>query len=370
MNSKRFFSLDVLRGLAVAIMIIVDAPPAEIYPILKHAEWEGLTIADLAFPGFVFAMGISAAFSLSRHSISVKKILKRSALLFLIGILFNLLPSILALFLWEDFSSADFFAATTEHGSLFGILQRLALTYLLGMILIYFLQGDKKLFAAAYGLLIVSSLGFHLYAPENPFAIEKNISGAVDLIFPGANHIYTPNFDPEGLYGTFSSAALMLFGFLAGKILLRDISLQKKIYFLSAMGVIFLCGGVLWSFTDIISKNLWTAPFSLLTASFEIFLSAGFLKLFDAKKSAEKIFQPLGVLGKNPLFFFLASNFWLVFFFTIKIENIPAWHWIFQHTIADFISTEFSSLIFCLARLTIWILCAEFLNRKNIVLKL
>ena len=87
-TGKRFAELDILRGVAISIMIIVDAPPTEIYYLLEHAEWEGLTIADMAFPGFVFAMGMSVAFSVSRRAPSLEKIFKRSAILFLLGIFF------------------------------------------------------------------------------------------------------------------------------------------------------------------------------------------------------------------------------------------------------------------------------------------
>lgn len=366
--SERISALDILRAVAISIMIIVDAPPTEIYSLLKHAAWEGLTIADLAFPGFVFAMGASAAISVSRSKPSFEKIFKRSVILFLLGIFLNVLPFVIAYFLWAEFSSADFFSRAVEHGRFFGILQRLALTYLLGMSLIKFLNSDKKIFCAAFGILILSSAGFHVYAPENPFAIEKNISVATDFIFPGVNHMLTPQFDPEGLYGTFSSTAEMLFGFLAGKILLEKISAQEKIKKSILFGGIFFAVGIIWSNFDIISKQIWTAPFSLITSSIEFFLLAGILKISET--SAEKFMQPLKSLGKNPLFFYLASIIALIFFLVLRIENIPAWHWIYQHTFQGIVSKEFSSMIFCFAWCAWWIFFAGILDRKNIVIKI
>ena len=119
---QRIYSLDVLRGLAICIMIFVDAPPVleEIYPVFVHANWEGLTFADLAFPGFVFTMGMSAAVSMSRRQPSTKKILRRVTILFALGFFLNVLPIIC--------TGGNFFDVR-----LFGVLQRLALTYALGI---------------------------------------------------------------------------------------------------------------------------------------------------------------------------------------------------------------------------------------------
>ena len=330
---NRIFALDVFRGLAIFIMIVVDAPPANIYEILQHAQWEGLTIADLAFPAFVFAMGMSAAVSSSRKIITLKKILIRAGLLFLIGIFLNALT-------FTDI----------EHFRVFGILQRLALTYLLGMSIIKIFHDDRLILLAALMLLIISSAGFHLYS-ENPFDEMHNISGAVDLILPGVNHIYTPTHDPEGLYGTISSTSSMLLGFLAGK--WRDKSFSLIIF-----GVIMLAMGVAWSYFDIIAKKIWTAPFVLVNIGGDAILFAMLLY-------AGKIFQPLAALGKNPLLMFVASNIAVIF-----LSGTGLWEEIFWRTRIEFIDVELNVLIFCLIWAELWTLAAEILDRLGIVIKL
>lgn len=365
--SKRFDELDILRGLAIAIMIVADTVPAETYALLMHAQWEGLTIADLAFPGFVFAMGTSAAISSSRKKISMVKIFKRSAILFLLGIFFNLLPFVFAYFL-----TAEFFSQVIEHGRFFGILQRLALTYFLGMILVKFLESDKKLLIAAFAILFLYSAGFHIYSPENPFSIEKNLSSTIDLVFPGVNHIYCPDFipgyvprhDPEGLYGTLSSVAEFIFGFLAGKILLQNISANEKIYNLLIGGIIFFICGIIWSNFDIISKNLWTSPYTLITSSIEIFLLAGFLKF-----SLKSFLKPFKSLGKNALFFFFALNFTIIFLTSTYIGEVTVFQWLFENTVQGIVSEKFSSMLFTFMWLIIFIFIAEILDRKKIFIK-
>ena len=366
-NSKRLFLPDVFRGVAVVIMMIFDSTLSEGYEQLKHAAWEGITFADFAFPAFVCAMGISAAISISRHSVSVQKIFRRSAILFMLGIFFNVLPHILEYFLGQEFSGTGFFSRSIEHGRLFGILQRLALTYFLGMCLIKFLKSDKKIFSSAFIILILYSLGFHLYSAENSFLEGKNIFDATDLFLIGSEHLYTPQHDPEGLYGTFASTAEFLLSFLAGKIFLKNISLREKNYLFVFGGIFFLIAGSLWSLIDIVSKNLWTAPYVLLTVGIEIIFFAGLMNLFDSVPMTKKIFRPFQALGKNPLFFFFASNLGLMILFTLRIDGKDCWRFIFENTFKDFINPAFGSLTLSLVWCGIWIFIAEVFDRKNII---
>lgn len=370
---KRIYSLDVLRGLAIFIMVFVDAPPGGIaYPIFIHAPWEGLTFADFAFPGFVFTMGLSAAVSMSRREPSTKKILKRAAILFAIGILFNMLPSIFAWLIRDDFTGANLYAGTIEHLRPFGILQRLALIYAFGLLLARAIRNDLGIFIAAFVLLIVSSLGFHIYAPDNPFSIEHNISRAVDLIFPGANRIYWTTHDPEGLYGTLASTASFLFGFLAGRVLLDRAALRDKLFLLGAAGVILLVVGGAWSSVDIIAKEIWTAPFALITSGVEVLLLAALMRFLDARPNAKRFFQPLAAVGMNPLFFFLLPNIVLIFIssFPSPAEGMDLYVWFFISTFSHLITPEFGSMIFCLLWCMLWLPIAEILCKMKVTIKI
>ena len=367
---KRIYSLDVLRGLAIFIMIFVDAPPDIIYPIFVHAPWEGLTFADLAFPGFVFTMGMSAAVSMARRNPSIKKIFKRAAILFAVGILFNELAFIFAYFLWDNFTGADFFENAIAHVRIFGILQRLALTYLFAMLLVRTIRSDVGIFLAAFALLILSSAGFHIYAPDNPFSIEHNISRAVDFILPGANHICEPTHDPEGLYGTFASVASMLFGFLAGKVLIDNAQLRDKLLMFCAAGVIFLIAGGVWSCFDIIAKRIWTAPFALITTGIEIFLLTIFIYVSEFLPKARKFLQPLSAIGLNPLFFFLLSNFMLLFFKIWQVGGTGFYFLVYENIFKHIISPEFGSTIFCLLWTLSWLPLATLLHKRGIVIKI
>ena len=359
---QRIYSLDVLRGLAIFMMISIDAihalPVEEIYPLLDHAEWEGLTVADLPFPAFMFAMGMSAAISMARREPSTTKILKRAAILFALGILFNVYPSVLAYLILDE-------PVAVEHLRIFGILQRLALVYLFGALLVRAIKNELGILAAMFLLLILSSAGYHIYAPDNPFAVEHNISSAIDLIFPGADHIYETTHDPEGLYGTLASVASFLAGYLTGKILISKADWRDKIIVFGASSVVFLVQGGMWSTFDIISKNLWTAPYALINAGIELFLLIALIYLSDKVPKSRKFLQPFCALGTNPLFFFLASNFLLIF---LNVAGV--YYQIYAATLINFSSPEFSSMIFGLLWSLLWIKLAEIFYRNKIVIKI
>lgn len=358
---KRIWSLDVLRGIAITIMLFLDAPPEKIYSILAHAPWAGLTVPDVALPMFAFAMGAGAAISAFRREPTTRRILKRAAIMFAVGLFLNFLPLIF---------TDNFFDGAITHGRLFGIIQRLAITYALGIFIAQAIRNELGILIAALVLLIVSSAGFHIYAPDNPFDEAHNISRAVDYLFPGANHIYTPTHDPEGLYGCLAGTASVLFGFLAGRVLIDNVANREKILLFCAAGVIFLIAGGVWSFFDIVSKKLWTAPFTLINAGGDLLLLALFTKLFDTSKIAKIFLQPLSALGTNPLFFFVANNVVLTILFMLPNGNGGIYLWLYQHTTQGFISPEFGTTLFCLIWCLLWLPIAEIFYRTKIIIKL
>lgn len=372
--TKRFYSLDVLRGVAIMIMLFVDAPPAAIaYPIFIHAPWAGLTFADFAFPGFVFAMGMSAAVSMAKREPSTRKIFKRAALLFVIGILFGTMPFVLSYIFIPDYTAANFYDQAIKHFRPFGILQRLALTYAFGILIARAVRSDAGIFLAAFVLLILSSAGFHVYAPDNPFDQSHNLSGRIDFLFPGANHIYTPTHDPEGFYGSIASTASFLFGFLAGRVLIDNMTTTRgKIFLLTVAGVGFMIAGGVWSLFDIVAKNLWTAPFALITTAAELFLFAALLYLFENFPHTKKFFRPLCAAGMNPLFLFLFVG--TIFFFLNVLPSPVAgtgvYIWFFQRTFYNLVSPEFGSMIFSALWCLLWLPLAEILYRRGIIIKL
>src|SRR5690606_28632762 len=101
-NAERYLSLDVLRGLTVALMITVNCPGdwSAIYAPLKHADWHGFTITDLVFPTFLFVVGNALSFSIKKlkeagDKVFLQKVFKRAFLIFVIGLFINYFPFII-----------------------------------------------------------------------------------------------------------------------------------------------------------------------------------------------------------------------------------------------------------------------------------
>ena len=122
---KRLLSLDVLRGITVAGMILVNNGFEEGFTALQHSEWNGLTPCDLVFPSFLFIVGFSTWLSLSKAQFQptpaiLRKVVRRTVLIFAIGLFINWLA------LAMDGRPLDF-----AHLRYWAVLQRIAVCYLL-----------------------------------------------------------------------------------------------------------------------------------------------------------------------------------------------------------------------------------------------
>jgi len=191
--NQRFYSLDVFRGATVCLMILVNNPGSwsHIYPPMEHAPWHGLTPTDLVFPFFLFAVGNALSFVMPRleaggDAAFWKKVIKRTALIFLIGLFLNWWPFVR----WTD-GSLSFIhwvnpADETKGVRILGVLQRIALCYFFASIIIYYFKIRKAFFIALL-LLLVYWLLCVICNPADPFSIagwfgtdiDKKILGVI-----------------------------------------------------------------------------------------------------------------------------------------------------------------------------------------------
>jgi predicted acyltransferase len=379
-KQNRLQSLDAFRGLVIVCMLLVNSLPNfdEAYPILLHSHWEGITLADLAFPGFIFAMGTAGAFFFPKHGHESSReifglLLRRGLLLIVLGLCLNQVPLILHHFLSPDGNGTNLLAQIWEQGRIPGVLQRLGLVYFCGLLLTWQLKRDSSLYAAAAVLLLLASAGFHLYAPQSPFSPDHNISMAMDEIFPGSAHCYLgKEFDPEGLYGTMSATASMLFGILAGRHLTAaGAAHAHRLRLLSLSGTILLVAGLLWSQVDIVCKSLWTAPYALLTSGLFMWLLCLLELLFSYRTDfAQHLFAPCQWFGKNALLFYILPEVALMSLWTLKSpagNELYAWLW--SVTVMGIWDTPFSILLFSLLWIAMWLPLARYLHRHNIILR-
>lgn len=309
---KRLLALDILRGITIAGMIMVNNPGSwsNIYTPLEHASWNGLTPTDLVFPFFMFIMGISTYFSLRKYEFrftaaTMWKILRRTVVIFLIGMFI----AWFGLFLRGILSEKTFVEAVFnfDHIRILGVMPRLAICYGVGSLLALWLKGRKLAWGVGtilvlYAVVLVCGNGYEFS--------DRNIISIVDHNVLGADHMYadtidgvTLKFDPEGLLSTLPSIAHMLIGFICGGLILGVHDNRDRINRLFIVGTILTFSGFLLSYGLPINKKVWSPTFVLTTCG----LAASFLGLLiwiidiKGKRRWCRFFE---VFGINPLFLY------------------------------------------------------------------
>lgn len=294
---ERLVSLDLLRGLAVIGMITVNemagmAPP--VFPLLLHSHWDGLTIADIVFPGFLFMVGVSIPLSFrSRERVDYGPILWRAFRLILLGFILS------NIFWFSQFSSGSW--------RLFGVLQRIGIVYGVCAIMFLTVPPRIRLVIAAAILLLYWPLTYIPTldgVPTDLWQRGMNFVGSVDRVLLGAgNHIYVPGphgYDPEGLLGTLPAIAQGLIGLAVGEYLLRS-ERSERLRTLALAGVAMLVVGIAWGFVFPVVKDIWSSPFVLVTSGIALLLLSALGELFDgrpmtgARRVAEVIVSPFGM---------------------------------------------------------------------------
>lgn len=265
----RLISLDVLRGLTVAGMILVNSAAAMKYgadaniaPILLHVSWDGLTLADLVFPGFLTMVGIAIPFSMRDarfDSAQRRHILGRTVRLFLLGFILS------NLYWFASFASGDW--------RLFGVLQRIGLVYC-ACALLFLLAGPRaRLIVAAAILAFYWPLA--LLPSLDGLATDiwvrgHNFIASVDRMLLG-NHLYVKGpegYDPEGILGTLPAVAQGLIGVAIGEMLIRRTGPAGRQ--LAMIGAAMLVVGGVWSLAFPIVKDIWSSSFVLVTSGITI----------------------------------------------------------------------------------------------------
>lgn len=328
-TNSRLLSLDVLRGITIAGMILVNNPGSWSYKYapLGHAQWHGLTPTDLVFPFFMFIMGISTYISLRKFNFewskaTFLKILKRTIVIFVIGMGIAWLSLSFRTFRSLDAETTGFFErfftaiSNFENLRILGVLQRLALSYG-ATALIAILIKHKYI----PHVIVSSLLGyFVLLLFGNGFDFsEQNIIAVVDKAVFGINHMYTDSglhFDPEGLLSTIPSIAHVLIGFYAGKMLMQTKDNYERIRHLFILGAVLTFAGFLLSYGCPINKKIWSPTFVLTTCGLASTLLALLIWAIDIKghKNWSRFFESFGV---NPLFIYVAAAV-----FSILLGNI------------------------------------------------
>lgn len=382
-QSNRLLSLDILRGITIAGMIMVNNPGSWSYAYapLRHAHWHGLTPTDLVFPFFMFIMGVSTFMSLRKFNFepskaAVWKVIRRTILIFVIGLAlgwFGQLTGGLA-------SGEPFGVAATHFDTLriLGVLQRLALAY--GFAALTVVLVKVKLLPWVIGILL---LGYFLILQLGKgFEMsEANIIAVVDQAVLGAAHMYkdtTPEgvriaFDPEGLLSTIPSIAHVLIGFLFGKLIVEHRDNHTRVEKLLIWGTILAFSGLLLQYGCPINKKIWSPTFVLVTTGFAAQLLGLLIWIIDIhqKKKWSRFFHAFGV---NPLIVYVfagvLANLVSNIRFNWKGETISVKGFAYEVLLQPWAGNYFGSLLYALLFITVCWLFGFILYKKNIFIKL
>lgn len=385
---KRYISLDVLRGLTVAFMVIVNNPGSICrYAPLCHSDWSGCTPTDLVFPFFIFCAGTAMAFSLSKFFANpgisgeaVKKILRRGLLIFLIGLGMNAFPFFPVSVHDEDASFVRNWLWWAGNVRIFGVLQRIGLCYILGGLLALWLRSTRKVAVAVLVLTCTHWLVLRLFGDDQLWcSLEGNISGSIDIAVVGENHVYTGYgmpFDPEGLLGVISATGTLLLGYIAGSVIRSEDSSVEACARIFALSAVCLALGCVWSIWLPINKPLWTGSYVLYAGGWALFV-LGFLVYCIDVCGCQKIFTPFKIMGMNPLALFIFIGLFvrlfgrLIFWHTADGEWMSPLSFYYDRCCATlFGDCALASLIYSLSLASLTFLLGLWMYRHKIVIHL
>lgn len=310
---NRLQALDLLRGLAVAGMILVTSPGSWVHRFsqLDHAPWEGWTLADMVFPSFLFAVGVAWGLSFPRDTAPWGKVLRRTLLLVLLGLFLNALPMF-----------------DLAHLRIPGILQRIALCYLLVAAITLTtarrdsggrLVLDARAVAVAVAALLAGYWALLAFVPVPGYGAGhldslRNLPAWIDRAVFTTDHFWPygttegvgVTYDPEGLLSTLPATANVLIGVLAAWGY-RSARPAHRVTLFAAAGLALVLAGLLATLAVPLNKRIWTSSFALFSSGFSLTLLALLLAV-PAQGAAHAIGWPIRVLGANAILAFTLSQ--------------------------------------------------------------
>lgn len=386
--TQRILSIDVLRGLTVAFMILVNDPgdgKVSYWP-LEHANWNGWTPTDLVFPTFLFLVGCSIVFSIGSrlkngvpHSTIAWQVTKRSFWILVINFAMQLLP---------DFHNL-------HHVRLYGVLPRIAFVYFCASMLYLASQRVTNLVIAVVVLLVgyyamlrfIPIPGVGMPGHDVPFMDQhNNLTAYIDRGFNAwtqahlhTGYLYVTYRDPEGWLSTLPAIGTCLLGVLAGKLIRSAVPAKTVRTALLAAGAAGVALGYLWNIWFPINKNMWTSSYVLLSAGIATVLLGLCYSIYDVSQrqktshAVRVLSWPWVVFGSNAITAYVMSTVWEKIFNLIHIHDgghtLSPLTWLNKYGFQHWGSTANSSLAFAIFYVALCFLPVWILWRRGIFLR-
>ncbi|MEN9701032.1 MAG: hypothetical protein RIR55_335 [Bacteroidota bacterium] len=383
MNQQRYYSLDVFRGATVALMILVNNPGSwgHIFSPLEHASWHGCTPTDLVFPFFLFAVGNAMSFVMPKLALGTaaefwKKVIKRTLLIFAIGLFLNWSPFVK----WSD---NHLIFKVWEHVRILGVLQRIALCYFFASVIVYYGKSRMALFIGMMILVIYWVLNIVFGAAGHPYSLSGYFGNAIDQSILGVSHIYKGEgvpFDPEGLVSMFPAIVQVILGFLVGEYIQAKGKNFEMLANVLLTGVVLVLAGWIWDFSFPINKKIWTSSYVLYTTGLAMITLGMFIFLLEFKEAKGKWSHFFDVFGKNPLFIFVLSGFLPRVLALLRWVDhtdekgqpvyTSAFPWFYEHVCKNINSDlRIGSFVYALCFIAFMFSLAYILDKKKIYIK-
>ena len=360
---NRVESVDILRGLTIVAMILVNNPGSwgSVYAPLLHAEWHGLTPTDLIFPFFLYIVGISISYAYKKKSntfLTYRKIIIRSFKLIGLGLFLGWFLPYWPFF--KDFETLRFP----------GVLQRIGVVFFISAIL--FLNFNWK---QLLGIGITILIGYWLFLGFVPLPdgtlptfdrAPNNWANYIDLKVLG-NHMWKDDYDPEGLISTLPAIATCISGILVG-VILSSRSLRKTRSLL-ATGILLLILGYVWSNWFPINKAIWSSSFVFVTSGWATLILAIVYYVTDVKK--QKLGNLFKYVGTNAITIFFLSGFIAKTFYLTKIgENHNVHSWLYQTFYTSWIAMDkLASSLYALTVVSFFLGLGYIMFKRKIFIK-
>lgn len=381
----RLLSIDVFRGITITMMILVNNPGSwsYMYPPLRHAEWNGWTPTDWIFPFFIFIMGISIVLSFEKQlkkgvsrSELVKKSVIRALKLFGLGLVLNATSINLLQ------PGYHFINDTLYQLRIMGVLQRLAVVYLITALLYLYLGKRQLVFTSVIVLIIYWAamlfLPFSAVIDGKVTILMGNLDhGAhfaawLDYHILGKAHVYFTKvsmpYDPEGLWSTLPAVASCLFGVFTGWFIQSQKRDYEQVASLFYYGLVVLLTGYVLSIWIPINKTIWTPSYVFVTAGVALLFLSFCIYLIDMK--GQKTWTaPFVVFGANSIAFFMMAGMLGRIMLMPMVEGMRLKSWIYAALFSPLFGNINGSLIFSIVLITIYFIPMYWMYRKGIFWK-
>ncbi|WP_161888880.1 acyltransferase family protein [Pontibacter russatus] len=369
---QRYLSLDVLRGMTIALMIVVNTPGSwqNVYAPFRHAAWHGFTVTDLVFPTFLFVVGNAMSFSMRKFERQgdgafLRKVFTRTALIFLIGLFLNAFP----------------FVSRTDTGGLalidfsdiriMGVLQRIALCYGIAALVVHYLKVKGAIVFSAIALLAYWAMMYFFGDQPDPYSLEGNAALKFDLLLIPTDNLYGGYgipFDPEGLLSTLPAIVNVIGGFLAGLYIQRNGNNMGTVFKLALSAAVCIVVALVWDVYFPINKPIWTSSYVVYTIGLDLLVLAVLMLVIEVAnyKGWTYFFE---VFGRNPLFIYALSGIIIELLGLIPVGDTSLRGWLYDNLYLSWLAGNNASLLFAVSYMLLLWLIGYWMDKKRVYIK-